>query len=167
MDENKISNYLKILSKQWKYINTRESITRVIFDIYTKENNISSEWVLDFDSAKTRCACCRYSIKKVVVSRNYLNNKTVDLNKMKNTLLHEIAHIMTPGDGHGQLWKRVALQIGCDGKRCSDIQEIMESKWLLKCKCGMVNLPRHRRCLKKVKNWKCKECLSGVWYEAR
>lgn len=37
---------------------------------------------------------------------------------LRNTVLHEIAHLMAPGAHHGPAWKRAALSIGCTAERC-------------------------------------------------
>lgn len=34
------------------------------------------------------------------------------------TILHELAHIMTPGEGHGPAWVAAAHRIGCGAERC-------------------------------------------------
>jgi hypothetical protein len=40
--------------------------------------------------------------------------------RVRNTILHEIAHALTPGCHHDWTWQRVAERIGCDGLRCYD-----------------------------------------------
>jgi len=39
-----------------------------------------------------------------------------------NTILHEIAHALTPNSGHNKFWKRKAIEIGCDGRRQSNLK---------------------------------------------
>jgi hypothetical protein len=45
-------------------------------------------------------------------------NKTIRIHSpvrgsFRQTLLHEIAHALTPADGHGEEWRRKAEEIGC------------------------------------------------------
>ena len=70
-----------------------------------------------------------------------------------NTILHEIAHGLTPGHGHDEVWRRKAIEIGCDGKRCFSIsEELSEIKYpivAICCKCGkkhhMSRMPKQDR----------------------
>lgn len=37
-----------------------------------------------------------------------------------DTILHEVAHLMTPGHRHDETWRSAARAIGCKGERCWD-----------------------------------------------
>lgn len=50
--------------------------------------------------------------------RNYRKQNTAEF---AETVLHELAHVMTPGAKHGALWISVALAIGSNGKRCHSL----------------------------------------------
>jgi len=75
-----------------------------------------SNWIFEFDNSKKRFGCCKYRSKTISLSKylTLLNDKE----KVKNTILHEIAHALTPGHHHNEVWVAKAKQIGCDGKRC-------------------------------------------------
>lgn len=46
----------------------------------------------------------------------------------RNTVLHEIAHIIAGArHGHDDVWKRIAMNIGCTGERCHQL-EVPKSK---------------------------------------
>jgi len=89
-----------------------------------------------------------------------LSSQLTELNpeeKVRQTILHEIAHALTPGCAHNEIWRRVCLAIGGDGKRCYDEKttETPVHKWVAKCgKCGK-ETPRHR----KNKRLYCGKCL--------
>lgn len=81
-------------------------------------------WKMQFDNAKRRFGYCN-SGKKVISLSHHL----VSLNgeeKVKDTILHEIAHAITSNKygfrvrAHGWEWRREAVAIGCDGHRCYD-----------------------------------------------
>ena len=40
---------------------------------------------------------------------------------IRDTILHEIAHALTPGQHHNDVWRRKATAIGCTGQRCAKI----------------------------------------------
>lgn len=81
----------------------------------------------------------RYSQYKVVE----LSTKLVEINdedRVRLTILHEIAHALTEGHGHDYVWKAKLLEIGGDGKRCyssSDTNTIERktSRTLLRAFC--------------------------------
>ena len=50
-----------------------------------------------------------------------LSTKLVEINdeeRVRLTILHEVAHALTEGHGHDNVWKAKLLEIGGDGKRC-------------------------------------------------
>ncbi len=53
-----------------------------------------------------------------------------------NTLLHEIAHALVGvNEGHGPVWKRKAVEIGCSGDRCGQMD--VPAKYVGTCPtCG-------------------------------
>ena len=51
-----------------------------------------------------------------------------------DVILHEIAHALTPGSGHGWEWRKAAWSIGCSGQRCHDVK-IRSHNWEGYCNC--------------------------------
>ncbi|PCI24387.1 sprT domain-containing protein [Candidatus Peregrinibacteria bacterium] len=100
-------------------------------------NLLETGWSFRFDKATRRFGCCNYSKKEISLSRRltHLN----DDEKVKDTLLHEVAHALVgPGHGHNAVWKAQALQIGCSGVRCYT-QDVVtpKGKYSATCKnCG-------------------------------
>ena len=83
-----------------------------------------SGWTFKFDNALSRFGYCHYSTKTISLS-----HRLVELNdeaRVVRTILHEIAHALSrPRAGHGWEWRRIALKIGCDGKRCYSTTDTM------------------------------------------
>lgn len=50
-----------------------------------------------------------------------------------NTIRHEIAHLLTPGDGHGEKWKEAAINCGIKPVRCHDTVLKTRMKYELEC----------------------------------
>ena len=127
------------------------------FKTYHKEFNMSANdlgYRFEFDTAKRRFGCCWYRDKKITLSMPICQE---NLDKIEtiitNTLLHELAHAfsvqaygITEGRGHGNKWKHIAKQIGCDGERCYKSESINkpESKYTLICDNCKKESPKHK-----------------------
>lgn len=106
---------------------------------------IDNGWHFEFDNAKRRFGCCVHTYKRISLSKHL-----VELNdeaRIKNTILHEIAHALVgPKHGHDYVWRRKAIEIGCDGSRCysSDKVKSPQSKYIAECNgCGKTH-NRHK-----------------------
>lgn len=125
-------------------------------------------WKLDFDNAIRRNGCCSYSTKTISLSRHYIKLNTPEL--VKDTLLHEIAHALTPDDrGHGRSWKLKCAEIGAMPvavKRSMGIKQV-EGKWKAECPnpdCDF-KVTRHRKPTSRHR-YSCNKC-SGRFFNWR
>lgn len=62
--------------------------------------------------SQTAGRCKRYS-RVIELAGWFLDNNTED--EIMETLLHEIAHALTPGHGHDRVWKLKCIEIGGKG----------------------------------------------------
>lgn len=98
-------------------------------------------WTFTINNNRCRLGVCRYDKKTVEVSKFHLTSPVRDI---RNTVLHEVAHAeVGPGHGHGPVWKRKALELGCNGQRCG----VMEApaKYIGTCPKCKIQIPRNRR----------------------
>ena len=118
---------------------------RVLFE---KHGLLEAGWRFGgFDRAKTRCGVTKYDSKSISLSCYYIAKTEVSEENVRNTILHEIAHALTPGHHHDAIWQEKALAIGCNGERCANVGQIALSKWVVKCgneACGIVVFERHK-----------------------
>jgi predicted SprT family Zn-dependent metalloprotease len=126
-----------------------------------KHNLFEKGWRFSFDTARRRFGCCNYTYKKISLSRALVSVN--DEARVKNTILHEIAHALVgTGHGHDAVWQRKAIEIGCDGNRCYTIKNtvVPESKYVAVCNsCGHKH-PRHRT---PTKTTACGFCCKGTF----
>lgn len=118
------------------------------------------DWLFEFDRAARRFGACYYGRKKISLSEKLtvLNSEAA----VRETLLHEIAHALTPNDrGHGKEWARACWKLGIPANRCFDSSvETPKGQWRATCiVCGkehtMHRRPKNRRscrCLGKAFN---------------
>lgn len=112
--------------------------------------NCFIEWRFRFDSSKRRFGGgCNYTRKIISLSKSLVILN--DIKEIKNTILHEIAHILTPRQGHNHIWKQKAIEIGCDGKACYSLEEVKvpKGRYMAICPNGHIhnrfNAPRINR----------------------
>jgi predicted SprT family Zn-dependent metalloprotease len=115
-------------------------------------------WRFEFDNAKRRFGVCRYRNKTIGLSKGLtaLN----ELERVRNTILHEIAHALVgPKHGHDWVWRRKAIEIGCDGKRCysSETTNTVESRYIAICpKCKHTH--KRHKITSRTKTSSCGKC---------
>lgn len=101
-------------------------------------------WRIGIDGAKTRAGVCRFARREIGLSGplTLLHDEAL----VRDTLLHEIAHALVgPGHAHGETWRAMALQIGCNGERLlqADAPRV-SGDWVGTCPKGH-QTHRHRR----------------------
>lgn len=104
------------------------------------------EWTFEFSNT-VRLGDCNYITRTIRVSRKYFH---LPLKDLEQTLLHELAHALTPNEqtSHGPRWREVAAKIGVKEPTAiaKNIKKA-EGKWNLHCKnCNTITRKgRHRR----------------------
>ena len=116
-----------------------------------------SMWSFGFDNAKTRAGLCNFTDRHISVSK-YLS-ATYEDDEIHQVLLHEVAHALAgPRAGHGAVWKRIADELGYDGKRTHDGSAANElAPWLGVCPGGHI----HHRFRSPAKPLSCGICGRG------
>ena len=120
-----------------------------------------NDWSFGFDDAIQRRGCCHYSRKEITLSK--VLTEIRDEQWVVNTILHEIAHALVgQGMGHGQIWKDKAVEIGCNGERCSSDGVSMPKPFRCSCpNCGQ-GWTAHKR-TKVACGLCCKKFNGGKW----
>lgn len=72
-----------------------------------------SDWVFRVNKRTTSAGRCLHPFQGlpgvIELSERFMQAFPAET---QNTILHEIAHALTPGDGHGDRWKEACLRIG-------------------------------------------------------
>lgn len=118
-----------------------------------------SDWEFGFDRAKRRLGACWPHRKRITLSRHFvgLNDEQI----VRDVILHEIAHALTPGDGHGSRFKRKARELGCNPAACISGSQFTAApaRFILECPhCGRT-WPRYRRPSTRLA---CRTCLDSL-----
>ena len=97
------------------------------------------DWTFHFDKAIRRFGMTKIKVKTISLSARLteLNNEE----KVKDTILHEIAHALTPKAGHNWKWKMTAKSIGGNAQRTYSAETVVvtKPKYIATCStCGKV-----------------------------
>ena len=134
-----------------KQMNTLQEIKTLALDLMAEHN--LHDWTFVWSNAKRVMGSCNYS--KKVIKLSAVASPLRDIKEVKNTILHEIAHALVGiGHNHDYVWTMKALEIGCNGDRCSSDEINIQAKYMVKCDCGQVHRA-HRK--PKREHWcRCK-----------
>jgi len=89
--------------------------------------------------------------------------------QVRETILHEIAHALAPGDGHGQKWQQACVKLGIAPTRCYTEAEVRSparstSPYEIGCaRCDWWS-PRFRRPTRMLV---CRSCRNGAMIRER
>ena len=118
-----------------------------------------TDWKLKMDHAKTRLGQCDHGKKTISISSYFMRGKSCNYNKVKATILHEMAHSLTLGHNHDKVWKKKCVEIGGDG-RVKATMDIPPRSWRVKCRKCPLAIEYYRR--PNIKNKICPKCKSSV-----
>ncbi|UOW93145.1 SprT-like protease [Mycobacterium phage NoShow] len=73
-------------------------------------------WHLTFDNSRRRAGACNYTYRRIQLSLPLMAQRSWADTHM--TITHEIAHALTPGHKHDQVWAAKHRELGGNGQRC-------------------------------------------------
>jgi predicted SprT family Zn-dependent metalloprotease len=133
-----------------------------------QQHGLSAQgWRFQFDHARRRFGACRYGRKLITLSRPLvlLNPEA----EVRDTILHEIAHALCPGDGHGVRWKQKCREIGARPARCYREESVAappRAAARYEYGCGACGWWVERRRVT-VNRYVCARCRGGLVYRDR
>ncbi len=122
------------------------------------QHNLTSQgWTFEFNNTKQIMGQCCYSKKKIYFSLNFLSNSWEEI---EDTLLHEVAHALAPGEGHNYIWKTIARSIGANPTRCYDsatVKSAAKYNYVMECPQCLQKWYRYRMRQRNFRS-ECPQC---------
>lgn len=136
-----------------------EELARYALD----EHGLTADgWTFRWDRAVRRLGQCRYSTRQISLSRPVFE-VTENRDLALNTILHEVAHALSPTAGHGPTWKRTAVLVGARPERCAQLAAPVDLPVKGLCGCPdphqMARMPR--------RTYSCNRCSQTVTWVRR
>lgn len=113
-------------------------------DLLKQHNLWEQGWRFEVSNEKNSLGRCNYRKKQISYSQYYLH---VPHEEIVDTILHEIAHALTPNDkAHGWKWREKCREIGARPQRCAPrgTESSAQYNYLIKCENGCWEAGRHR-----------------------
>lgn len=123
------------------------------------------DWKLRLNTRTSSAGLCYFDTKTIALSTVYIKHRDATIDILKNIVLHEIAHALVgKAHGHDAVWRAKALEIGCDGKRCTVLknERTPKNKYLISCECHKAFRDRLCGKMKNVHGQKCRRCHTTI-----
>jgi ribosomal protein L37AE/L43A len=93
---------------------TRQAV--LLAEKMLKEHKELRNWKVTLNRRKGAFGVCNYRYNQIELSSLLIPETTDD--SILNTIIHEIAHALTPGHHHNSVWRAKFIELGGDGRRC-------------------------------------------------
>ena len=92
-------------------------------------------WHFGWMRRTNTCGIAHFGKRAIMLSAPIV--KANEESEVRDTILHEIAHVLAGPSGHGQVWKLKAMEIGARPYACTDTANVPKGKYFAVCAaCG-------------------------------
>lgn len=141
---------LKEMKFDWNLQGSKSKVEQVLDMTYkTLKFYGLNNWSVTFDGAKQRAGYCSFLKKSISFSKYFVEMNGFD--EIESTIKHEVAHAIAyvyfNHTEHGKIWKKVAIAIGDDGKRCYDSAQVImpKGKYIFECTNCHIEAHYHKK----------------------
>ena len=95
-------------------LNEAQSMAQEQINIWLED----TEWAFAWNRRKRAYGVCNHAKKEIQLSK--LMTAHEDVAHVLDTILHEIAHALTPSHGHNAIWAAKCVEVGANPARTSE-----------------------------------------------
>lgn len=140
----------------------RQEATSLAVNLMREHNLIG--WRFKLNTNKRRLGVCKYTSRTIELSIYHVDRGSED--EVKDTILHEIAHALSPVRGHGPVWQKICQEIGAKPKRLGPAMNAPHKLEYFCPNCFCV-VKRHRKMKRGAACGKCCKQHNGDNYDSR
>ena len=89
-------------------------------------------WVLKLSHGRSYIGLCDHNYKTIYLSSYFMRGSSCNYAKVKKSLMHEIAHVLTPGQSHNNIWKNKCKRLGGDIRKAGTM-DLAGMNWVIYC----------------------------------
>ena len=144
----------------------------IMTELLAKHDLYNKGWRAELKDMKRTAGYCDYNSNKIVLNEYYLKHNSDE--EIWNTMLHELAHALTPNvQSHGKEWKNqfrklcVLYKQPVNTERCYDSNKVKmpEKRYKTECTNCKASYSRYRMSFTKrlaylQGNYRCRKCAS-------
>lgn len=145
-----------------------DAIEQYAHHVMTEAGLIKAGWTFSWNKHRTAFGICNYQTKTIELSIPLTQARLLEkagVDEVKDTILHEVAHALTPRAGHGPKWQKVASLLGAKPVTKARLSRealsslASSSKYTMTCKVCGLSSPRHRKLTVSLSRFMCPDCL--------
>lgn len=106
----------QIKLKDMKTLDQYEEIANMML---VEQNLTEWKFVWNNRTSNKTWGICKYTPKEIHLNKKYALIESEE--NVIDTIIHEVAHALTKGDNHGEIWKAKCRELGCRDEQFKDL----------------------------------------------
>ena len=90
-------------------------------EMLAKHSLTDWEFVWNNKTSNKTWGICKYTPKEIHLNKKYALIESEE--NVIDTIIHEVAHALTKGDGHGEIWKAKCRELGCRDEKFKNLEK--------------------------------------------
>lgn len=98
----------------------------IVSKLFTEHGLSDWKFVWNNRTSNRTWGICKYAPKEIHINKKYALHAPQE--DVIDTIIHEVAHALTRGDGHGERWKAKCRELGCKDEQFKSLSKKLTNK---------------------------------------